>query len=100
VNIMKKTYLIGDVAKKLGIHDQTIRMYERKKLLKIRRTSKNTRIFTQSDITKITLIITLTQEVGMNLSGVKMVFALAKKLTMSEDELLDFVNDHISEFYI
>jgi len=96
---MGKNFLIGDVAKKLGIHDQTIRMYERKNLLKIRRTEKNTRVFNQNDITKITLIITLTQEVGMNLSGVKMVFALAKKLQMSEDELLDFVYDHIGYFY-
>jgi len=96
---MGKNFLIGDVAKKLGIHDQTIRMYERKNLLKIRRTEKNTRVFNQNDITKITLIITLTQEVGMNLSGVKMVFALAKKLQMSEDELLDFVYDHIGDFY-
>ncbi|HCX72496.1 MAG TPA: MerR family transcriptional regulator [Candidatus Cloacimonas sp.] len=96
---MEETYQIGDVAKKLGIHDQTIRMYERKKLIKIRRTKKNTRIFTKKDITKIALIITLTQEVGMNLSGVKIVFALAKKLQMSEDELLDFVYDHINEFY-
>ncbi|MDY6914861.1 MAG: MerR family transcriptional regulator [Candidatus Cloacimonadota bacterium] len=95
----KEFYLIGDVAKILGIHDQTIRMYERKKLLKIRRTKKNTRIFDKNDITKITLIITLTQEVGMNLSGVKIVFALAKKLQMSEEELLDFVYDHINEFY-
>lgn len=95
----KEFYLIGDVAKMLGIHDQTIRMYERKKLLKIRRTKKNTRIFDKDDITKITLIITLTQEVGMNLSGVKIVFALAKKLQMSEEELLDFVYDHINEFY-
>jgi MerR family transcriptional regulator/heat shock protein HspR len=99
-NIMKRKdlFLIGEVAKKLGIHDQTIRMYERKLLLKPRRTENQTRLFSKDDITKITIIITLTQEIGLNLSGVKIVFVLAKKLKMSDDELLDFIYDHTSEF--
>ncbi|MCK4957551.1 MAG: MerR family transcriptional regulator [Candidatus Cloacimonetes bacterium] len=91
-------FLIGEVAKKVGIHDQTIRMYERKNLLKPLRTANNTRIFTKNDLTRINAIITLTQEVGLNLSGVKMVFSLARKLKMNDDELLDFVYDHINEF--
>jgi MerR family transcriptional regulator, heat shock protein HspR len=90
--------LIGEVAKKLGIHDQTIRMYERKGLVKPQRTENGTRIFSKNDMTKITIIITLTQEVGLNLSGVKIVFALAKRLKMSDDELLDFIYDHSLEF--
>jgi MerR family transcriptional regulator/heat shock protein HspR len=99
-NIMKRKdlFLIGEVAKKLGIHDQTIRMYERKLLIKPRRTENHTRLFSKDDITKITIIITLTQEIGLNLSGVKIVSALAKKLKMSDDELLDFIYDHTSEF--
>lgn len=91
-------FLIGEVAKKIGIHDQTIRMYERKNLLKPDRTANNTRIFYNNDVTRINTIITLTQEVGLNLSGVKIVFSLAKKLKMDDDELLDFVYDHINEF--
>jgi len=90
--------LIGDVSKKLGIHDQTIRMYERKNLIKLQRTANGTRLFSKNDMTKITIIITLTQEVGLNLSGVKIVFVLAKKLKMSDDELLDFIYDHSHEF--
>jgi len=90
--------LIGEVAKKLGVHDQTIRMYERKSLIKPLRTENGTRIFSRNDMTKITIIITLTQEVGLNLSGVKIVFALAKRLRMSDDELLDFIYDHSLEF--
>ncbi len=96
----KDHYLIGEAAKQVGIHDQTIRMYERKNLLKPHRTANNTRIFTSDDITRINTIITLTQEVGLNLSGVKMVFALAKLNGMNDDELLDFVYDHLKEFQI
>lgn len=91
-------FLIGEVAKQLGIHDQTIRMYERKGLIKPLRSVNNTRYFSYSDITKITTIITLTQEVGMNISGVKIVFALARKLKMNDDVLLDFIYDHIRDF--
>ncbi len=94
----KERILIGEVSKQLGIHDQTIRMYERKSLIKPYRSANNTRYFTRADMTRITAIITLTQEVGMNISGVKIVFALAKKLKMSDDELLDFVYDHVRDF--
>lgn len=96
----EKLLKIGEVAKQLGIHDQTIRMYERKGLLKPIRSKHNTRLFTRNDITLVTTIITLTLELGMNLSGVKIVFALAKKLNMNDDELLDFIYDHISEFQV
>jgi MerR family transcriptional regulator/heat shock protein HspR len=53
---------IGEVAKQLSIHDQTIRMYERKGLIKPTRSEHNTRLFTRNDITKVTTIITLTLE--------------------------------------
>ncbi len=92
--------LIGEVSKILGIHDQTIRMYERKNLIKPMRTKNNTRLFSKNDVTRINIIITLTQEIGLNLSGVKIVFALARKLKMSSEELLDFVYDHKSDFQI
>lgn len=95
-----KYILIGEVSKRLGIHDQTIRMYERKHLIRIHRSKNNTRLFTNNDIIRINIIITLTQEIGLNLSGVKIVFALARKLKMSNDELLDFIDDHKNEFHV
>ena len=94
----KKLFKIGEVAKKLGIHDQTIRTYQNKELIKPIRSENKTRFFSKENINKITIIITLTQELGMNLSGVKMVFALSKKLGMNNDELLDFIYDHKNEF--
>ena len=96
----KDLFLIGEVAKQLGIHDQTIRMYERKKLIHPQRSAHQTRLFNKNDVTKINIIITLTQEIGLNLSGVKIVFALSKKLRMSDDELLDFIYDHKNEFHV
>lgn len=91
---METLYFIGDVAKIIGIHDQTIRTYERKKLIHPKRTEKKIRVFTEKDITRITLIITLTQELGMTFNGVRLLFALARDSEMQEDELLDFVYDY------
>jgi len=94
----KEFYLIGEVAKKIGIHDQTIRNYERKKLLKPERAENGTRLFTNNDIITVMIIILLTQEIGLNLAGVKIVFAMAKNFEMQNDELYDFVLDHRNEF--
>ncbi|MCD4818074.1 MAG: MerR family transcriptional regulator [Candidatus Cloacimonetes bacterium] len=94
----KKYYLIGETAKKLSIHDQTIRNYERNNLIKPERTENGIRLFTKENINTITNIILLTQELGLNLSGVKIVFALAKKNKITNDELYDFILDHKNEF--
>lgn len=96
--MVKDYYLIGEVSKVLGIHEQTIRTYERKKLIKPHRSEKNTRLFTTTDILRLNLVTTLTQELGMNLSGVKLVFTLAKKLEMSEEELLNFILHNENNF--
>ena len=95
---MEKKISISGVSKLLGIHEQTIRNYERKHLIKLKRDKNNFRFFTNDDILKISVIIKLTQELGFNISGVRLVFSLAKKLNMSDDELIDFLEDHLNEF--
>jgi MerR family transcriptional regulator/heat shock protein HspR len=95
---MGKLLKISDVTKILGIHEQTIRNYERKHLIKLKRDNQNFRCFNKEDILRISVIIKLTQELGFNISGVKLVFSLSKKLNMSDDELIDFLEDHLNEF--
>ena len=90
----KATYSIGEIAKKVGIHDQTIRTYERMGLLHPKRNEHNVRQFTDGDLKRIILIITLTQEMGMNFPGVRLVLELARRQHMQPDELLDFIEDH------
>ena len=94
----KEFYYIGEVAKQINIHEQTIREYERRGLIKPQRSTRNTRIFTKKDLLQIEIIITLTQELGINLSGVKLVMELAASGKMSDDELLDFITDNMPEF--
>lgn len=92
--IKKTTYSIGEISKKVGIHDQTIRTYERVGLLHPKRDARNNRRFSETDLRRIMLIITLTQEMGMNFSGVRLVLDLSRRLHMQPDELLDYIEDH------
>ncbi len=86
-------YPISIVAKQLSLHEQTIREYEYQNLIKpIRKNGR--RYFSQEEITRISLISTLTQEVGLNFAGVSLVFKLAKKSKMNDDDLFDFIVDH------
>jgi MerR family transcriptional regulator/heat shock protein HspR len=96
---LKNYYSIGEVSKVLGIHEQTIRMYERKNLFSPPRNNKNIRIFSKQDILKLDLIITMTQELKMTYAGVKLVLNLARKLNLSDEDLLDFVIKNKNTFY-
>ncbi len=89
----KKLMSIGEIAKKLGIHEQTIRKYEKDGLIKPYRSTKNTRYFNEGDALKIITAITLTQEFGLNRTGVGLIFNLAKSYNIKDEELLDFIED-------
>lgn len=95
--MMKKRY-IGEIARELKIHEQTIRDYERKGLISPQRTPKNIRYFSQNDVNRLMIIITLTNELRINISGVKLIFSLADRLGINDDELLDYIHDHINEY--
>jgi MerR family transcriptional regulator, heat shock protein HspR len=96
----ENTLTIGKVARKLGIHEQTIRAYEKKGLIKPKRTEKRSRIFQEHDITRIIIIITLTQELGLTLTGVNILFNFARTKQVSDEELLEFIEDHRNELYV
>lgn len=69
-------YMIGIASELIGVHPQTLRMYEQKGLLRPRKSIKNTRLYSQEDVELGRRIQRLTQEMGMNLAGVKTVLDL------------------------
>lgn len=81
-----KGYSIGIVSSMLGVKQQTIRMYEQRGLLKPHRTGGNTRLYTDDDLQILKLILHLTQDMGVNLSGVELVFRLNRQLSQLQDE--------------
>lgn len=75
----KPVYMISVAAKLTGMHPQTLRIYERKRLLTPGRTPKATRLYSQRDIDRLKYIQQLTHE-GVSLAGVKIIMDLQNEL--------------------
>jgi MerR family transcriptional regulator, heat shock protein HspR len=69
-------YMIGVAAALVGMHPQTLRLYETRGLVRPRRTPGGTRLYSDSDIDRLAGIQRLTSELGLNLAGVEHVLAL------------------------
>jgi MerR family transcriptional regulator/heat shock protein HspR len=72
--------MIGIASELIGVHPQTLRMYEQKGLLRPRKSIKNTRLYSQEDVDLGRYIQMLTQELGMNLAGVSKVLDLERQV--------------------
>ncbi len=73
-------YVISVAAELAEMHPQTLRLYERKGLVNPRRSSGNTRLYSQADIERLHEIRRLTQELGLNLAGVEEILRLQEEL--------------------
>jgi MerR family transcriptional regulator/heat shock protein HspR len=80
----RAVYVISVAAELAGVHPQTLRMYERKGLLAPKRTSGNTRRYSERDIERIRAIQELTQLGGISLSGVKLFIEMREQLAETE----------------
>jgi len=69
-------YMISVAAELVGMHPQTLRVYEEKGLVLPKRTSGNTRLYSEDDLDRLRLIQRLTTELGLNLAGVEAVLEL------------------------
>ena len=82
----RPVFMIGIAAELIGVHPQTLRMYEQKGLLCPRKSIKNTRLYSQEDVELGRYIQKLTQEMGTNLAGVQRILDLEKKVERLEAE--------------
>ncbi|MBV8079783.1 MAG: helix-turn-helix transcriptional regulator [Actinobacteria bacterium] len=73
-------YMISVAAELVGMHPQTLRIYEAKGLVRPKRTAGNTRLYSEHDIERLKLIQRLTSEIGLNLAGVERVLHLEDEL--------------------
>ena len=69
-------YMISVAAELVGMHPQTLRIYEDKGLIRPKRTAGNTRLYSEADLERLRLIQRLTTELGLNLAGVEHVLRL------------------------
>src|ERR671926_357704 len=73
-------YMISVAADLVGMHPQTLRIYESKGLIRPKRTAGNTRLYSEADLERLRLIQRLTNELGLNLAGVELVLRLQDEL--------------------
>jgi MerR family transcriptional regulator/heat shock protein HspR len=73
-------YMISVAADLVGMHPQTLRIYEAKGLVRPKRTAGNTRLYSETDLERLKLIQRLTTELGLNLAGVEHVLRLEDEL--------------------
>ncbi len=73
-------YMISIAAELVGVHPQTLRIYEQKGLVRPQRTAGNTRLYSDADLDRLRLIQRLTTELGLNLAGVEQVLRLEDEL--------------------
>ena len=79
--------LIGVVARRFGVHPQTLRLYEREGLIRPPRSTGNTRLYDQDTVERLEIILTLTRELGVNLAGVEVILDLKSRLKKMEGEV-------------
>jgi len=93
-------YMISVAADLVGMHPQTLRIYENKGLIRPKRTAGNTRLYSEADLDRLRLIQRLTNELGLNLAGVEHVLRLqdelvrmGRRLDRMEREMRQAINE-------
>lgn len=83
----KPVYMIGVVADMLGLHPQTLRMYEKKGLISPSRTEGRTRMYSSEDVEEIARVIRLARDLGVNLAGIEIILKMRRRMTEMQHQL-------------
>lgn len=92
--------MIGIAAELVGIHPQTLRLYEREELVVPQRTAKDTRLYSENDIELLKEIQEMTQKLGLNLAGVKLILQMKNDFSRQQssfDEIKEVAEKEIDE---
>ena len=88
----KAIYFISVASTLSGIHQQTIRTYEQKGLIKPFRTGRGTRRYSQEDIDKLIQIQNLSQR-GINLDGIKIIYEMKDKIEELQSKIISLEDE-------
>ncbi|WP_026369104.1 heat shock protein transcriptional repressor HspR [Kallotenue papyrolyticum] len=73
-------YTIGVVAQLVGLHEQSLRMYERKGLISPQRSEGNIRLYSDADVERVRCIKRLVDDLGVNLAGAEVILNMREQL--------------------
>ena len=82
----KELLKISIVSERLNIHPQTLRLYEKRGLIKPARSKGNKRLYSNENMEKLKLILRLTNELGVNLAGVEVILNMRETIKILELE--------------
>lgn len=80
-------YRISVVAQMLGLHPQTLRLYERKGLIRPSRTVGRTRMYSAEDVEDVRRITRLSRDLGVNLAGVEIILKMRRQMMAMQEQL-------------
>src|SRR6202521_5426271 len=86
----KAAYMISAGPDLYKLHPQTLRLYERVGLLKPSRSQGNTRLYTDADLERLEVILTLTRQMGVNLAGIEIILNMREKMTEMQRQMQAF----------
>ena len=73
-------FQISIVSRMIGLHQQTIRSYERVGLVKPHRTQGNTRLYSHADVERLRTVTRLVNDLGVNLAGVDVILRMTRQI--------------------
>src|SRR3984885_5226361 len=85
-------YMISAGAELDKLHQKPARLYERLGLLKPSRSDGNTRLYTDSDLERLEVILTLTREMGVNLAGIEIILNMREKMAEMQHQMEAFTS--------
>jgi MerR family transcriptional regulator/heat shock protein HspR len=88
----KPVYMIGVVAEMLKLHPQTLRMYEKKGLIRPSRTEGRTRMYSSEDVEEIARVVRLARDLGVNLAGIEIVLKMRRHMMEMQHQLEDLTS--------
>ncbi|MBI5696551.1 MAG: helix-turn-helix transcriptional regulator [Nitrospirae bacterium] len=83
----KAVYMISVVAEMLGLHPQTLRLYEREGFVCPKRTEGGVRLYSADDVERLRTVITLTRDLGVNLAGVEVILTMREKMEKLQEDM-------------
>jgi MerR family transcriptional regulator/heat shock protein HspR len=80
-------YVISTAARLVGMHQQSLRYYERAGLIEPKRTSGNIRMYSNRDIARVRQAQRLIDELGVNLAGVDIILRMSEHIRVLQEQL-------------
>ena len=80
---------ISVVARMVGVHQQTLRSYERVGLLAPQRSAGNRRMYSHRDVERLRHVLRLVADLGVNLAGVDVILRMTRQIEELQDQLAE-----------